>query len=156
MASVLDRLFVLPFSDARLREAIESHLRFRTVDAIRETLSENNSHITQKSGALLAAQAIFLVVDTYGLDHGWPRLAVLVSVVALIVSALILMVNLRTVYMAAASEIADPAELERASLMQIGRLAGTRGARFNIALYLTFLSVVLMGFGAIDAALGWA
>ena len=156
MASVLDRLFVLPFSDARLREAIESHLRFRTADAIRETLSENNSHITQKSGALLAAQAIFLVVDTYGLDHGWPRLAVLVSVVALIVSALILMVNLRTVYMAAASEIAEPAELERASLMQIARLAGTRGARFNIALYLTFLSVILMGFGAVDAALGWA
>lgn len=156
MASMLDRLFVVPFSDARLREAIESHLRFRTVDAIRETLSENNSHITQKSGALLAAQAIFLVVDTYGLDHGWPRIAVLVSVVALIISALILMVNLRTVYMATASETAEPAELERASLMQIGSLASARGARFNVALYLTFLSVILMGFGAVDAALGWA
>lgn len=156
MASALDRLFVLPFNDARLREAIESHLRFRTADDIRATLSENNSHITQKSGALLAAQAIFLVVDTYGLDHGWPRIAVLVSVVALIISALILMVNLRTVYMEAASDTVEPTELERASLMQIGRLAGTRGARFNIALYLTFLSVILMGFGAVDAALGWA
>jgi hypothetical protein len=156
MASVLDRLFVLPFSDARLREAIDSHLRFRTPDAIRATLSENNSHITQKSGALLAAQAIFIVVDTYGMDHGWPRAAVLVSVVALVLSALIIMINLRTVYMAAATDTADPAEMERASLMQIGKLAGTRGARFNIALYLTFLSVILMGFGAVDAAMGWA
>ena len=156
MASVLDRLFVLPFSDARLREAIESHLRFRTADEIRATLSENNSHITQKSGALLAAQAIFLVVDTYGLDHGWPRLAVLVSVVALVFSALILMANLRTVYMEVASGTSDPAEMERASLMQIGHLAGARGARFNVALYLTFLSVILMGFGAVDAALGLA
>jgi len=154
MASALDRLFVLPFTDARLRAAIDSHLRFRSADAIRATLSENNSHITQKSGALLAAQAIFIVVDTYGLDHGWPRIAVLVSVVSLILSALILMINLRTVYMEAADGTADPAEMERAALMQIGRLAGTRGARFNIALYLTFLSVILMGFGAVEGSLG--
>jgi len=154
MASALDRLFILPFTDARLRAAIDSHLRFRSADAIRATLSENNSHITQKSGALLAAQAIFIVVDTYGLDHGWPRIAVLVSVVSLILSALILMINLRTVYMEAADGTADPAEMERAALMQIGRLAGTRGARFNIALYLTFLSVILMGFGAVEGSLG--
>jgi hypothetical protein len=156
MASTLDKLFVLPFSEARLREAIESHLRFRSPDAIRATLSENNSHITQKSGALLGAQAIFLVVDTYGLDHGWPRLAVLVSIIALVFAALILMANLRTVYMEAASDVIEPAEMERASLMQIGRLAGTRGARFNIALYMTFLSVILLGIGAVDASLGWA
>jgi hypothetical protein len=152
VASALERLFVLPFTEARLREAIESHLRFRSADAIRATLSENNSHITQKSGALLAAQAIFLVVDTYGLDHGWPHLAVLISIIALVLSTLILMINLRTVYMEAASDTADPAQLERASLMQIGRLAGTRGARFNVALYLTFLSVVLMGFGAVEGS----
>ena len=152
MASALERLFVLPFSEARLREAIDSHLRFRSPDAIRATLSENNSHITQKSGALLAAQAIFIVVDTYGLDHGWPHLAVLISVVALVLSALILMINLRTVYMEAASDAADPVEMERVALMQLGRLAGTRGARFNIALYLTFLSVILMGFGAVEGS----
>ncbi|HEY4940450.1 MAG TPA: hypothetical protein VII56_03405 [Rhizomicrobium sp.] len=156
MASALDRLFVLPFSDARLREAIDTHLRFRSVDAIRATLSENNSHITQKSGALLAAQAIFIVVDTYGIDHGWPRLAVVVSVLALILSALIVMINLRTVYMEAPPNVSDAAELERASLFQIGKLAASRGASFNTALYLTFLSVILMGFGAIDAAMGWA
>jgi hypothetical protein len=154
MTSVLERLFLLPFTEARLRAAIDSHLRFRSADAIRATLSENNSHITQKSGALLAAQAIFLVVDTYGLDHGWPRIAVLVSVVSLILSTLILMINLRTVYMEAAEHTSDAAEMERVSLMQIGRLAGTRGARFNIALYLTFLSVILMGFGAVEGSLG--
>lgn len=152
MASAFDRLFVLPFSEAEVRAAIESHLRFRSADTIRATLNENNSHITQKSGALLAAQAIFLVVDTYGLDHGWPHIAVLISIVALILSALILMINLRTVYMEAAEDIADPVELERAALVQIGRLAGMRGARFNIALYLTFLSVILMGFGAVEGS----
>jgi hypothetical protein len=30
----------------------------------------------------------------------------------------------------------------------------SRAARFNIALYLTFLSVVLLGFGAVEASLG--
>ena len=154
MASALQRLFVLPFTDARLREAIDNHLQFRSPGDIRATLSENNSHITQKSGALLAAQAIFIVVDTYGLDHGWPQVAVLVSVVSLILSTLILMINLRTVYMEAAADTSDPAEMERASLMQIARLAGTRGARFNVALYLTFLSVILMGFGAVEGSLG--
>src|SRR5690349_13615134 len=146
MASVFERLLGVPFTHARRREEIESHLRFRHSSDLRATMSENNSHITQKSGALLAAQAIFIVVDTYGLDHGWPQVAVLVSVVSLILSTLILMINLRTVYMEAAADTSDPAEMERASLMQIARLAGTRGARFNVALYLTFLSVILMGF----------
>jgi hypothetical protein len=63
------------------------------------------------------------------------------------------MFNLRTVYMEALRTTDDPAELEKESLVQIATLAGTRGARFNIALYLTFLSVLLMGFGALDASI---
>src|SRR5258708_23941445 len=153
MASALDRLFILPFSDARLREAIDTHLRFRSADAIRATLSENNSHITQKSGALLAAQAIFIVVDTYGIDHGWPRPAMVISILTQILAALLVMLNLRTVYMEAPKTIDDPAELEKESVVQIATLAGVRGARFNIALYLTFLSVILLGFGALGSSI---
>jgi hypothetical protein len=153
MASVFERLLGVPVTHARRREEIESHLRFRDPSDMRATMSENLSHITQKSGALLAAQAIFIVVDTYGIDHGWPRSAMLVSILTQILAALLVMLNLRTVYMEAARTIDDPAELEKESLVQIANLAGMRGARFNVALYLTFLSVLLMGFGALDASI---
>ncbi len=156
MASLIDRLYFLPFSDAKLRAEIEKTLQFRSADVVRETLSENISHITQKSGALLAAQAIFIVVDTYGIDHSWPRAALVVSVTALVLSALILLLNLRTVYLDVPEGHEKPEDIERASLWAQGKLTTLRTARFNLALYLTILSVVLMGFGAIDAALGWA
>ena len=153
MASVLERLLGVPLTRARRREEIESHLRFRDMTGIRATMSETLSHITQKSGALLAAQAIFMVVDSYGLDHGWPRLAMLISILTQILAALLVMSNLRTVYMGAPRTTDDPKELEKESVVQLADLAGVRGARFNVALYLTFLSVLLMGFGAIDASI---
>ncbi len=153
MASLFERFLGVPFTHARRREGIESHLRFRDPSDMRATMSENLSHITQKSGALLAAQAIFIVVDTYGIDHGWPRPAMVISILTQILAALLVMLNLRTVYMEAPKTIDDPAELEKESVVQIATLAGVRGARFNIALYLTFLSVILMGFGALDSSI---
>jgi hypothetical protein len=153
MASVFERLLGVPFTHARRREEIENHLRFRDPSDMRATMSENLSHITQKSGALLAAQAIFIVVDTYGIDHGWPRSAMLVSILTQLLAALLVMLNLRTVYLEAPRTIDDPAELEKESVVQIATLAGVRGARFNIALYWTFLSVLLMGFGALDSSI---
>ena len=153
MASVLERLLGVPLTRARRREEIESHLRFRDMTGIRATMSETLSHITQKSGALLAAQAIFMVVDSYGLDHGWPRLAMLISILTQILAALLVMSNLRTVYMGAPRTTDDPEKLEKESVVQLADLAGVRGARFNVALYLTLLSVLLMGFGAIDASI---
>jgi hypothetical protein len=152
--SPLERFLGVPPSLARQREEVENHLRFRSVADMRATMSENLSHITQKSGALLGAQAIFLVVDTYGMDHGWPHAAVLISLLTLVVAALLIMSNLKSVYMGAAREITDPARLELEAVVQIARLAGVRGAVFNVALYLTFLSVILLGFGAFEASLG--
>jgi hypothetical protein len=143
----------MPLTRARLREEIESHLRFRDISYLRAIMNESLSHIMQKSGALLAAQAIFIVVDTYGIDHGWPRSAMVVSILTQILAALLVMLNLRTVYMEPPRTIDDPAELERESVVQIAGLAGLRGARFNLALYLTFLSVILMGFGALDSSI---
>ena len=153
MASVFERLLGVPLTHARRREEIENHLRFRDPSDMRATMSENLSHITQKSGALLAAQAIFIVVDTYGIDHGWPRSAMVISILTQLLAALLVMLNLRTVYLQAPRTIDDPAELEKESVVQIATLAGVRGARFNLALYLTFLSVVLMGFGALDSSI---
>jgi hypothetical protein len=153
MASLFEQIIGIPVSRERQKEEIRQYLRFRPAETMRVVMSENLSHITQKSGALLAAQAIFIVVDTFGLEHGWPPLAVSISTFLLVLSALIVMTNLRTTYLASPSHIADPAELELESIARTARLAGMRGARFNIALYLTFLSIILLGFGAVESGL---
>jgi hypothetical protein len=152
MPSLLERLFGVPVTETEQREALDAHVRLRGVAWVGSALSDNISHVTQKSGALLSAQAIFLVVDTYGGEHGWPRQAVIVSIVTIVLAALLIMINLRTVYLGVIEGIDDPAELERAELMQMGRLSSSRGMRFNIALYLTFLSVILLGFGALETS----
>lgn len=152
MASLFEKTIGIPLSAARQREEIALYLRFRDASTIRAVMGENLSHITQKSGALLAAQAIFIVVDTYGIEHNWPQAAVLASTLMLVLAALIVMTNLRTTYMASSPTIEDSTQLELESISQIARLAALRGARFNIALYLTFLSIILLGFGAFEAS----
>jgi hypothetical protein len=142
-------------SEAMLRSELTTGLRFRDALAIRTDLADNLSHLTQKAGALLAAQAIFIVVNTWGMEHGWPRLSVLPSVVLLIVSALIVLTLLRSVYMPA-PKTDDAATYVFEDIMSVARILTSRAWRFNVALYMTFLSVVLLGFGAIEAALGQA
>lgn len=154
MTTLLEKLLGAPFTAAEQREAVDAHIRLRGPAALHNALVDNISHVTQKSGALLSAQAIFLVVDTYGGDHGWPRESVVVSIVTMVFAALLVMINLRTVYLGNIEGIDDPVEMERASLLQLGRLSSSRGIRFNVALYLTFLSVILLGFGAFESALG--
>jgi hypothetical protein len=140
-------------SDAMIRSELTIGLRFRDALAIRTDLADNLSHLTQKAGALLAAQAIFIVVDTWGMEHGWPRLAVLVSVVLLVISALIVLTLLRSIY-TPAPRTDDHATFVFEDIVGVARILTSRAARFNIALYMTFLSVVLLGIGAVDAALG--
>jgi hypothetical protein len=140
-------------SDAMIRSELTIGLRFRDALAIRTDLADNLSHLTQKAGALLAAQAIFIVVDTWGMEHGWPRIAVLVSVVLLVASALIVLTLLRSIY-TPAPRTDDRATFVFEDIVGVARILTARAARFNIALYMTFLSVVLLGIGAVDAALG--
>jgi len=120
---------------------------------MRGEISEHLSHLTQNAGALLAAQAIFIVVDTWGMEHGWPRIAVLVSIVSLVIAALIVLTLLRSMYLPS-PRVDDPETFAREDIFAISRVMASRAARFNIALYLTFLSVVLLGFGAVEASLG--
>jgi hypothetical protein len=47
----------------------------------------------------------------------------------------------------------DQSAAERVAIVQLADLASMRGARFNVALYLTFLSVILMAIAAVGAAL---
>lgn len=149
--SLLERAVGVPLSQARRRQEIEDHLKYRDAPSYRAIVSENVTHLTQKSGALLAAQAIFLVFQSYGVDHGWSRNVVLISMLMLMFAAMLVMSNLRSVWLPSSNPSDGVAE--HIAIMQLSDLTSMRGARFNIALYLTFLSVALTAIAAVAAAL---
>jgi hypothetical protein len=137
-------------NEAELRDEIAATLKFRDAGELRAEISDQLSHLTQKAGALLAAQAIFLVVDTWGMDHNWPRAAVLVSIASLVVAALIVLTLLRSIYLPS-PRVEDETVFAFEDIFKTGRVMGSRAARFNVALYLTFLSVFLLGVSALVA-----
>jgi hypothetical protein len=137
-------------SDAELRDEITATLKFRDAGELRAEISEQLSHLTQKAGALLAAQAIFLVVDTWGVDHNWPRIAVMVSIASLVAAALIVLTLLRSIYLPS-PRVEDEADFAFQDIFTTGKVMASRAARFNIALYLTVLSVILLGISALVA-----
>ena len=138
-----------------LRSELATTLRFRGAALVRGEISDNLAHLTQKAGALLAAQAIFIVVVTWGTEHGWPKVMALISVMLLVVAALLVLTLLRSIYMPAPrTDDAEAYAFEE--ILSVARVLASRGPRFNIALYMTFLSVILLGLGAADASLGWA
>jgi hypothetical protein len=147
MRSFLETILGVPFTRARLRSETEVFVRARDVHAVRAMLNEQIWHMTGKSGALLQAQGIFVVVATYALDKGWPPYLALSSMLLLIVAALALMTNLRTVFIGIDAQSGERAEFENA--VRTAQLTARRGVLFNLALYLTFLSVLLLGVGAI-------
>jgi hypothetical protein len=105
-------------------------------------------HNTEKAGALLAAQGIFTVADTFALDHGWPRIPILISLVSLIAGTFLAISILRStmrMYRHGAEQ-ADPVRL-------IFKMLLSRMIRFNLALYLTFFSILLLGSAALLDAL---
>jgi hypothetical protein len=142
-------------SDDMLRSEITIGLRFRDAAVIRADVSDNLAHLTQKAGALLAAQAIFIVVVTWGTEHGWPRVMALISILLLVIAALLVLTLLRSIYMPA-PRTDDTATYAYEDILAVARVLASRGARFNAALYMTFLSVILLGVGAVDVALGLA
>ena len=142
-------------SEDMVRDQIAIALRHRGAATTRADISDNLAHLTQKAGALLAAQAIFIVVVTWGTEHGWPRIMALISVLLLVVAALLVLTLLRSIYMPA-PRTDDAEAFAFEDILAVARVLASRGPRFNIALYMTFLSVILLGLGAIDAALDWA
>jgi hypothetical protein len=148
MRKFLEVLLGVPVTKQRVRAEVETFAKARDVHAMRAIMNENLAHLTGKSGALLQAQGIFVVVATYALDQGWPRYLALSSVLLLIVSALAVMTNLRSVFIGLDPHIdSDRAEIE--NLVRTAEIASWRGALFNLALYLTFLSILLLGIGAV-------
>jgi hypothetical protein len=100
-------------------------------------------HNTEKAGALLAAQGIFTVADTFALDHGWPQIPILISLGCLIFGTFLAMSILRSTMRMYRhkSDQRDPVRMIFAMLL-------SRMIRFNTALYLTFLSILLLGIAA--------
>lgn len=103
-------------------------------------------HNTDKAGALLAAQGIFAGACTYGIDHGWPKILSIPAILLLLVGALLAMSMLRST--------AAPFTRESGNIARVAfDLLVSRMIRFNLALYMTFLSIVLLGAAAISLAL---
>lgn len=149
MRRILDIVLGVPVSSRRVREEAERFVAARGPDAVRAVINDNLSHMTGKSGALLQAQGIFIVIATYALDKGW-RLA-LGAMVLLVVSALVVMTNLRSVFIGLAPGESDPRRAEIENVVRTSRVLSSRGARFNVCLYMTFLAVALIGVGAVLA-----
>ncbi len=102
-------------------------------------------HNTDKAGALLAAQGIFAVACTYGIDHGWPKILSIPAILLLLMGALLAMSMLRST--------AAPFTRESGNIARVAfDLLVSRMIRFNLALYMTFLSIVLLGIAATSLA----
>jgi hypothetical protein len=104
-------------------------------------------HNTDKAGALLAAQGIFAVACTFAIDHGWPRLLALSAILLLLAGALLAMSILRST--AAPFHAGSEADVPRIAF----RLLISRMIRFNLALYMTFVSILLLGIAAVSFVL---
>lgn len=148
MPNLLTKLIGVPATESRVRAEVAKFTRTRDVHVMRGVMSENLTHITSKSGALLQAQGIFIAVATYLLSQGWPRLIALVSIFLLTIAALVAMTNLHTVFIGRDARIEDDEAAEIEIVVQTSLLAARRGIFFNVALCLTFLSILLLGVGA--------
>jgi hypothetical protein len=111
--------------------------------AAAERMRGGVQHNTEKAGALLAAQGIFTVADTFALDHGWPQIPILISLGCLIVGTFLAMSILRST-MRMYRHKPD----QRDAVRMIFAMLLSRMIRFNTALYLTFLSILLLGIAA--------
>ncbi|HWD48703.1 MAG TPA: hypothetical protein VG309_02175 [Rhizomicrobium sp.] len=135
-------VFGIPASDERENAFQNATLGLDSGDAV-QRLRDGVQHNTEKAGALLAGEGLFIVADTFALDHDWPRIPVLISLVCLVLGAFLVMSILRSTMRMYRHPIAgaNPARL-------VYHLLLSRMIRFNLALYLTFASVLLLGIAA--------
>jgi hypothetical protein len=142
MLRLLERLLGVPLTREDKLSALKRMVGDSSPLQAAEILRWSAGHNTEKSGALLGAQAIFVVVDTFALERDWPKTAVLAALFLVLAAALILMTNLRSTMMAyRQKDMVEPN-------WHIFSMLLSRTIRFNIALYMTFLSIVLLGVAA--------
>lgn len=144
MRRLLWLIFGVPFAKDDVDGVYVTMIGARSPESTFDFLRSSASHNTEKSGALLGAQGIFVVVDIFALDHGWPRSAILICLLLLLAGSLIVMTNLRSTLGAYGRSLIgrDPGR-------SIFIMILSRTIRFNIALYLTFLSISLLGLAAL-------
>ena len=143
MTKLLATVFGVPPSRAARDRAYTSIVG--ELDDMRafERILGGMQHNTDKAGALLAAQGIFAVACTYGIDHGWPRVLAVPAILLLLLGALLAMSMLRST---AAPFTQETGNVSRKAF----DLLVSRMIRFNLALYMTFLSIILLGAAAVS------
>jgi hypothetical protein len=143
----LDTIFGIPIGKANRERAYRNAAGdLKPADAFARILG-GMQHNTDKAGALLAAQGIFTVACTFAIDHGWPRLPALSAILLLLLGALLAMSILRSTI--APFHTGSEAEVPRIAF----RLLISRMVRFNLALYMTFVSILLLGMAAVSFVL---
>jgi hypothetical protein len=131
-------IFGVPFRAGDIEKVYVTMVGGRTPEDTFDFLRASASHNTEKSGALLGAQGIFVVVDIFAIDHGWPRGAILASLLLLLAGSLVVMTNLRSTLGAYGRGGQTNAA------RNVFNMVLSRTVRFNIALYLTFVSILLL------------
>jgi hypothetical protein len=142
---IIGFVFGIPATPAEYENALRHVTGDLNPTAAAERLRGAVQHNTEKAGALLAAQGIFAVADTFALDHGWPQVPMLISLGCMIAGSFLAMSILRSTMRMYRHEAgrADPVRLIFAMLI-------SRMIRFNTALYLTFFSILLLGLAALS------
>jgi hypothetical protein len=144
MLDLLSRILGVPLTAEGNKRAFKNVIGDLTGHQAVAHILAGVMHNTEKAGALLAAQGMFVLAGTFALDHGWPKLLVLASLLLLVTGAMLAMSILRSTagVFRDASEAANP-------LWRMFYLLRSRMIRFNIALYLTFLSTALLALAAL-------
>jgi hypothetical protein len=146
MYRLLWRIFGVPFGAEDRAAVFAEMVGDRSKESAIEFFRDGASHNTAKSGALLGAQGIFVVVDIFAIDHGWPRDMILVAILLLLAGSLVLMTNLRST-LGAYRRVDGQPKVD--ALRGVFILVLMCSAYFNVALYLTFLSIVLLALAAL-------
>ena len=141
MSRIFATVFGVPPSRAERDRAYSSIVG--DLDDMRafERILGGMQHNTEKAGALLAAQGIFAVACTYGIDHGWPKFLAVPAILLLLIGALLAISMLRST---AAPFTRGSGNIARVAF----DLLVSRMIRFNLALYMTFLSILLLAAAA--------
>ena len=139
-AKFVQRVLGVPLTKNAKRAMHENISSGRSPEQILDFLFEAVQLNTHKAGALLGAQGIFVIVSTYALDHGWPKSAAIAAILLLLAGSLLILTVLKSTSNAL---MADPEEQGWLVL----NLLNTRTVRYNIALYLTFVSIFLLAAG---------
>ena len=141
MNGILWRIFGVPFAAGDRATVFDQMVGTRTRESAMALFRDGAQHNTAKSGALLGAQGIFVVVDIFAIDHDWPKTIILASMLLLLAASLLVMTNLRGTLRHFRH---DGGEAHHDEVRSMFELVRRRSARFNLALYLTFLSIVLL------------